>query len=135
MLSIVFMTSFTSFTNFDLDTYSSKTIGAACARLPFHKTGDRSPFSPLIKAMAFPPSIRIFVFFVALINFLHSNKILQEQQINQLYIEIGWKQGDIVSKLFEKRGYTNITVEKDSAEKDRVVSGRIVNVATANIKP
>jgi release factor glutamine methyltransferase len=68
-------------------------------------------------------------------SFLHSNKILQEQQINQLYIEIGWKQGDIVSKLFEKRGYTNITVEKDSAEKDRVVSGRIVNVATANIKP
>lgn len=68
-------------------------------------------------------------------SFLYSNKILQEQQINQLYIEIGWKQGDIVSKLFEKRGYTNITVEKDSAGKDRVVSGRIVNVATANIKP
>ncbi len=67
--------------------------------------------------------------------FLNSNKLLQEKEINQLYIEIGWKQGNIVSTLFEQRGYTNITVTQDSAEKDRVISGRIINVATANIKP
>lgn len=67
--------------------------------------------------------------------FLNSNKLLQEKEINQLYIEIGWNQGNIVSTLFKQRGYTNITVTKDSAEKDRVVSGRIINVATANIKP
>jgi release factor glutamine methyltransferase len=65
-------------------------------------------------------------------SFLNSNKILKEQQINQLYIEIGWKQSEIVSKLMKTRGYTNINITKDSAEKDRVVSGRIVNVATAN---
>lgn len=66
--------------------------------------------------------------------FLNPNKILQEQHINQLYIEIGWKQGDIVSKLMEKKGYSTITITKDSAGKDRVVSGRIINVATAGIK-
>lgn len=67
--------------------------------------------------------------------YLNPNQIVQEQHINQLYIEIGWKQGNIVSKLMEQKGYTNVTVTKDSAQKDRVVSGRIVNVATANIKP
>lgn len=67
--------------------------------------------------------------------YINPNRALQEHGIKQLYIEIGWQQGDIVKKLMQKKGYTAITIEKDSAQKDRVVSGRIVNVATTTIEP
>ena len=49
--------------------------------------------------------------------------------IKQLYIEIGWQQGATVTKLMQNQGYVAITNEQDIAGKDRVVSGRIDNVA------
>ncbi|MEX0848783.1 MAG: peptide chain release factor N(5)-glutamine methyltransferase [Candidatus Dependentiae bacterium] len=66
--------------------------------------------------------------------YIHENEILQQQNIGQLYIEIGWQQGQDVKKLMQKNQYTAITIEKDSASKDRVVSGRINNVAIAGNK-
>ena len=65
--------------------------------------------------------------------FIKPNKLLQDHDIKQLYIEIGWQQGQSVKKLMQKKGYTAITIEKDSADKDRVVSGRIIDVATATL--
>jgi release factor glutamine methyltransferase len=66
--------------------------------------------------------------------FIHTNDILQQHTIGQLYIEIGWQQGQDVKKLMQKNQYTAITIEKDSALKDRVVFGRINNVAIADNK-
>ncbi len=65
--------------------------------------------------------------------FIKANSLLQDHDIKQLYIEIGWQQGQNVKKLMQKKGYTAITIEKDSADKDRVVSGRIIDVATATL--
>lgn len=64
-------------------------------------------------------------------SFIKPNKTLYQHGIHQLYIEIGWQQGQHAKKLMEKNGYADITIFKDSAGKDRVISGRIIHVATA----
>lgn len=64
-------------------------------------------------------------------NYLQTSNDLLAININQLYIEIGWQQRTSVTRLMQKAGYTNITNEKDIAGKDRVISGRISNVAVA----
>ncbi|MCI5493280.1 MAG: peptide chain release factor N(5)-glutamine methyltransferase [Lachnospiraceae bacterium] len=42
-----------------------------------------------------------------------------------LYVEIGYDQGEAVSELMEKSGFTDIAVVKDLAGLDRVVKGRL----------
>ncbi len=56
-------------------------------------------------------------------------KTLKQHNINQCYIEIGWRQGTAVAKLMQKNRYNAITTLKDSAQKNRVVAGRVDNVA------
>jgi release factor glutamine methyltransferase len=46
-----------------------------------------------------------------------------------LIIEIGYKQGDSVSKLFQEANFIDIVVKKDLEGKDRFVIGRVENVA------
>jgi len=58
--------------------------------------------------------------------FLKSNEHLKKQGINQLYLEIGYKQKDQVVALMKQAGYTNVNVFVDMNKKDRVVSGSIV---------
>ncbi len=67
-------------------------------------------------------------------HYIKPNQQLQDHGVAQLSIEIGWQQGQQVKKLMQKKGYTAITIEKDSASKDRVVSGRIADVATATLE-
>lgn len=40
-----------------------------------------------------------------------------------LAFEIGWEQGSAVKEIMEKSGFTNVTVHKDYAGNDRVVTG------------
>ena len=63
--------------------------------------------------------------------YIRPNNVLQEHGIGQLYLEIGWQQGQAVKTLMQEHGYTDIIVHKDSAAKDRVVSGRVPYVAIA----
>jgi len=62
-------------------------------------------------------------------NFIKKNPELTEKKIPQLIIEIGYKQGPSVVKLFEKAGFVDIVVCKDLENKDRFVKGRIDDVA------
>jgi len=57
--------------------------------------------------------------------FIKPNKELEEKDLDNLIIEIGYTQGQAVSALMEKAGITSITIEKDLEGKDRVVSGRV----------
>jgi release factor glutamine methyltransferase len=60
--------------------------------------------------------------------YLKSNEDMAILCIPQLIIEIGHQQGALVTHLFKSAGFSAITVHKDLAKKDRVVSGRIHNV-------
>ncbi len=60
-------------------------------------------------------------------HFLKPNRQLEQHQINQLYIEIGWQQMGQVTKMMQKEGYVAITSIKDVSEKERVVSGSIIH--------
>ncbi len=64
-------------------------------------------------------------------HYIKQNEIFKLHNIKQLYIEIGWQQSKAVEKLMQNNGYNAITTLKDSAQKDRVVSGRVDNVAIA----
>ncbi len=55
--------------------------------------------------------------------FLIPNGEFQKLGIPQLVIEIGYLQGDSVKYLMEKAGFKNVTITKDLAGKDRIVSG------------
>ena len=61
--------------------------------------------------------------------FLRENKEMERHNIPQLVLEIGYKQGQAVSKLLENAGFDAITIKKDLEGKDRVVTGRVKNVA------
>lgn len=63
--------------------------------------------------------------------YIKANELLQQCAIHQLYIEIGWKQAVAVKKIMQKIGYTAITIQEDSAHKERVISGRVPHVAIA----
>lgn len=43
----------------------------------------------------------------------------------RIFFEIGYNQGEAVSKLLEEAGYSEIQVKKDLAQLDRVVSGKL----------
>lgn len=64
--------------------------------------------------------------------YIKPNTCLARCNINQLFIEIGYKQAKDVSKLMQKKGYVAITITKDSAEKERVVSGSMCDVASTS---
>ncbi|BDC35274.1 release factor glutamine methyltransferase [Candidatus Dependentiae bacterium Noda2021] len=55
--------------------------------------------------------------------YLHPNPDLCAQKINNLYIEIGYRQGAAVKHIFEKYHARNAAVIKDLEGKDRVVTG------------
>lgn len=63
--------------------------------------------------------------------FIKQNEQLEKNKIPNLMIEIGYDQGNAVATLFTSAGYTDVTIHKDLEGKDRVVSGRINNVAAA----
>lgn len=56
---------------------------------------------------------------------LRYNKIIHDNNIGQLWIEIGHQQGDRVHQLMKEHGFTRIRVEKDMEKKDRVVIGSL----------
>jgi len=58
--------------------------------------------------------------------FIKSNTEFTNNQIPQLIIEIGYKQGPDVVQLFEKAGFVNVKIEKDMEGKDRFVVGSII---------
>ena len=62
---------------------------------------------------------------------IRPNKQLYDHGVDQLYLEIGWQQGQAVKTAMQENRYTDIEIHKDSAGKDRVVSGRIPYVAIA----
>jgi len=64
--------------------------------------------------------------------FLHANEHMQKQNMPQLIIEIGYRQGADVTKLLETADFSDITIEKDLEEKDRFARGRVVNVAPSS---
>jgi len=61
--------------------------------------------------------------------FIKPNNEIRQKNIAQIIIEIGYQQGQAVIQLMEQAGYNNILVHKDLAQKDRMLSGRIDNVA------
>ena len=56
-------------------------------------------------------------------DYLKPNEELEQKKIQNLWIEIGYAQGDESKELLKKRGYSNIAVQKDLATKDRVAKG------------
>lgn len=64
--------------------------------------------------------------------FLKRNAPLAEKKLPNLMLEIGFDQGEAVAQLFAQAGYSNIRIHKDLEGKDRVVSGRIEDVAITN---
>lgn len=57
--------------------------------------------------------------------YIKENRKYAEQQIPQLVIEIGYKQGRVAENIMRKYGYGHIYVEKDMTQKDRVIRGNI----------
>ena len=62
-------------------------------------------------------------------NFLKEHNEMELYNIPQLVLEIGYKQGTSVASLLENAGFGAITIKKDLEGKDRVVTGRVKNVA------
>jgi len=61
--------------------------------------------------------------------FLRKNKEMKKLGIPQLILEIGHTQGAAVVKLLEKERFNDITVKKDLEGKNRIVTGRVKDVA------
>ena len=64
------------------------------------------------------------------IAYLKPNAQMCDNKIGQLLLEIDYLQGQQVKEYMLKKGYNQIMVQKDLQGQDRVVSGRIDNVAT-----
>jgi methylase of polypeptide subunit release factors len=62
-------------------------------------------------------------------NFIVINNEMQQKNIPQLVIEIGYTQGDVVKNFMNLAGYNDIFVHKDLEGKDRFVTGRVDYVA------
>ncbi|MFI5332847.1 MAG: peptide chain release factor N(5)-glutamine methyltransferase [Candidatus Babeliales bacterium] len=60
---------------------------------------------------------------------LTDNKEMRAARIPQLMIEIDCTQADAVTTLMYKNNFTESTIHKDLEGKDRVISGRLSNVA------
>lgn len=56
--------------------------------------------------------------------FLKKNNELEKNNFPNVIIEIGYKQANAVTNCMEHAGFTNIRIEKDLEEKDRVILGR-----------
>ena len=61
--------------------------------------------------------------------YIKTNKELEKRGIAQLFLEIGRTQADTIKKLMKAAGYIEVAHEKDLAGNDRMVCGRIKNVA------
>ena len=61
---------------------------------------------------------------------IKANDEMEQHSRAQLIIEIGYAQGDAVQHLMTEAGYTHVLAHQDLEKKDRIVSGRIDNVAT-----
>ena len=57
--------------------------------------------------------------------YMKKNNDIEKAYMGNLYIEIGYKQADVVSELMRKYNFVDIKVHKDLQRKDRVVSGRV----------
>jgi release factor glutamine methyltransferase len=62
---------------------------------------------------------------------LRYNERIRHAQIPQLSLEIGYQQGPQAEGCMRTAGFANVHIEKDSAHKDRVVSGSVADVAIA----
>lgn len=60
---------------------------------------------------------------------LRYNEIVQRAGIPQLSIEIGYQQGLAVERCMIEAGFVNVRIEKDSAHKNRIVTGSLTDVA------
>lgn len=63
-------------------------------------------------------------------DYLNTNKEMEEKNIPQLVLEIGYTQAHEVSDFMKECGFTNVKITKDLEGKERVVSGRVGNVIT-----
>jgi release factor glutamine methyltransferase len=64
-------------------------------------------------------------------HFIQVNKEMENKNIPQVVIEIGYAQGAAVENLMKDAGYNEVLVHKDLEGKDRFVTGRVDNVANA----
>ena len=64
--------------------------------------------------------------------FVHTHNEMQQKNIPQVVIEIGYAQGAVVADLMNAAGYNDVLVHKDLEGKDRFVTGRVDNVANSN---
>jgi len=58
-------------------------------------------------------------------NYLKNNQEMTSLEIPQLAIEIGYDQGEQVKKIMHNAGFKHITIQKDFADLDRVVTGNL----------
>jgi release factor glutamine methyltransferase len=61
--------------------------------------------------------------------YLRHHDTVKSAQIPQLSIEIGYQQGLAVERCMIDAGFVNVRIEKDSAHKNRVVTGSLADVA------
>lgn len=57
--------------------------------------------------------------------YIRCNAVLKEYAIPQIIMEIGHTQANVVKAMMNGAGYSDVYVQKDFAEKDRTVMGRI----------
>lgn len=60
--------------------------------------------------------------------YIRFNPLLKDYAIAQLIIEIGHMQATVVKTMMNNAGYKDVAVQKDFAQKDRIVMGRIDHV-------
>lgn len=63
--------------------------------------------------------------------FIQTNKEIENKNIPQVVIEIGYAQGAAVKNLMDSAGYNDVLVHKDLEGKDRFVTGRVDYVANS----
>jgi len=59
---------------------------------------------------------------------------MQAQNIPQLIIEIGYKQGSCVKQMMYDTGYNEISIHQDLKKHDRIVTGRVDYVANSRFR-
>jgi len=64
-------------------------------------------------------------------DFIQKNEEMQQKNIPQLVIEIGYNQGIAVKNIMQAAGYNQVVVHKDLEGKDRFVTGRVDYVANS----
>lgn len=64
--------------------------------------------------------------------YLRPCSALEKHTMTNLFIEIGFDQGNAVAQFMKNANIADVMIHKDLEGKDRVVSGSVVHVATAN---